>query len=233
MVADLNEELAAKTAEDIRIAGGTAEFIACNATIEDDVQRMISETVTRFGDLNCAANVIGINHPEATGPDLHDQTIHGWDVTVQGSLTTTFLCCKYEIAHMIKNGGGSIVNTASAAAFRYIPISGAAYSAAKAGVVQFTKFAAVAYAANGIRINCIAPGSTYTPAFPPAAVANFPDLPPEKALKAFVDAAVEHHPIKRLIECDEIAAAFLWLCSDEALMLTGQTMSIDGGWTAT
>ena len=105
----------------------------------------------------------------------------------------------------------------------HVPESGAAYAAAKAGVIRLTKFAAINYAERGVRANCVAPGVTPTPAYYKAG--------PEGA-RMLIERMLEGHAIKRIIEPGEQAAAILWLCSPEAAMVTGQVLAVDGGWTA-
>ena len=105
-----------------------------------------------------------------------------------------------------------------------VPESGAAYAAAKAGVTQLTRFAAVAYADRNVRVNCIAPGVTPT--------AGYEKAGPEVA-KMIIDRLVQYQPIKRTIDPSEQAAGILWLSSDESSMVTGHMLPIDGGWTAT
>lgn len=130
---------------------------------------------------------------------------------------------KHEIAHMIDHGGGAICNVTSLAALLYVAASGAAYAAAKAGVVRLTKFAAVSYADRGIRVNWIAPGVTPTEAYNKAG---------EEMGRMVIDHLLPFQPIRRTNATGEQADAIAWLCSDAASMVTGHVLPVDGGWTA-
>lgn len=223
MVSDINAPGGEILVERLRVDGVDARFLRADATIEQDVERLIRATVESFGALHVAANVVGDVHSEAAGPEFHQQSLLGWEATLAVSLRSTFLSMKHEIAHMIENGGGVICNVTSLAGLLHVPESGAAYAAAKAGVIRLTKFAAVNYAARGVRVNCIAPGVTPTPAYYKAG--------PEGA-RLLIERMLEGHAIKRVIEPGEQAAAILWLCSGEAAMVTGHVLPVDGGWTA-
>jgi NAD(P)-dependent dehydrogenase (short-subunit alcohol dehydrogenase family) len=167
--------------------------------------------------------VVGDVHPGAAGPEFHQQSLASWEATLAVSLRSTFLSMKHEITHMIANGGGVICNVTSLSGLLHVPESGAAYAAAKAGVIRLSKFAAINYAERGVRVNCIAPGVTPTPAYYKAG--------PEGA-KMLIERMLEGHAIKRVIDPSEQAAAILWLCSKEAGMVTGHVLAVDGGWSA-
>jgi NAD(P)-dependent dehydrogenase (short-subunit alcohol dehydrogenase family) len=223
MLADINEEMGQAAAERLRGEGCTVAFQKVDATVEEDVERLVRKTVETFGGLHVAANVVGDAHPEASGPDLHTKSLESWTWTQTISLTSVFLSMKHEIAHMIDHGGGAIANVTSLAGLLHVPEAGVAYAAAKAGVIRLTKFAAVHYADRGIRVNCIAPGVVPT--------AGYEKAGPEMA-KMVIEHLVAFQPIRRTIAPSEQAAGILWLCSDEAAMVTGQVLPIDGGWTA-
>jgi NAD(P)-dependent dehydrogenase (short-subunit alcohol dehydrogenase family) len=223
MLSDISPEGGESVTARLRQAGAEAQFFQADGTNEADVERLVGKTIQAFGGLHLAANVIGDVVGDAYGPEFHTQSLAGWDGTVAVSLRSTFLCLKHEIAHMIGHGGGSIVNVTSLAGMLYVPESGAAYSASKAGVIQLTRFAALTYAERGIRVNCLAPGTTPTAAYEKAG--------PEAA-KILIARLLEGHAIKRTIKPCEQAAAILWLCSTDAAMVTGHVLPVDGGWTA-
>jgi NAD(P)-dependent dehydrogenase (short-subunit alcohol dehydrogenase family) len=223
MLSDINAERGKAVAEQLCNNGANAQFFQADGSCEEDVAALVQHTVETFGGLHIAANIIGDAVGDAYGPDLHTQSVEGWDQTVAVSMRSAFLCVKHEIAHMIEHGGGNIVNVTSLAGYLYVPESGVAYSAAKAGVIQLTKFAAVTYADRGVRVNCIAPGVTPTAAYQKAG--------PEAAAM-LTERMLEGHAIKRVIETQEQAAGILWLCSDDASMVTGHVLPIDGGWSA-
>jgi NAD(P)-dependent dehydrogenase (short-subunit alcohol dehydrogenase family) len=223
MVSDINVAGGEAVVERLRGGGAEAHFMRADATIEEDIERLIRKTVETLGALDVAANVVGDVHPGAAGPEFHQQSLASWEATLAVSLRSTFLSMKYEIAHMIVNGGGVICNVTSLSGLLHVPESGAAYAAAKAGVIRLSKFAAINYAERGVRVNCIAPGVTPTPAYYKAG--------PEGA-KMLIERMLEGHAIKRVIDPSEQAAAILWLCSKEAAMVTGHVLAVDGGWAA-
>ena len=223
MLADIDEQTGSAMAATLREEGADAEFVRCDALEEADIAQAIAETVTRLGRLDVAANVVGDSIGDANGPDMHLKSVEGWDATFSICIRSTFLCLKHEIGHMIEHGGGAIVNVSSLAGLAYVPESGAAYSSAKAGLIQLTKFAAISYAERGVRVNCIAPGVTPTRAYYKRG--------PEAA-QAQIGRMVDRQAIKRAIEVEEQAAAIAWLCSDESAMVTGHLMPVDGGWAA-
>jgi NAD(P)-dependent dehydrogenase (short-subunit alcohol dehydrogenase family) len=223
MLSDINVAGGEAVVERLRGGGAEAHFMRADATIEGDIERLIRKTVETLGALDVAANVVGDVHPGAAGPEFHQQSLASWEGTLAVSLRSTFLSLKHEIAHMIANGGGVICNVTSLSGLLHVPESGAAYAAAKAGVIRLSKFAAINYAERGVRVNCIAPGVTPTPAYYKAG--------PEGA-KMLIERMLEGHAIKRVIDPSEQAAAILWLCSKEAAMVTGHVLAVDGGWSA-
>lgn len=223
MLSDINEEGGQQVAEELRSQGVDAHFLRADATNEEDIKALVAKTVETLGGLSVAANIVGDVVGDAYGPEFHSQSTEGWNGTIAVSLNSVYLSMKHEIAYMIEHGGGVIANVTSLAALLYVPESGAAYAAAKAGVVQLTKFAALTYADRGVRANCIAPGVTPTAAYFKGG---------EEMGNAVINKLLEGHAIKRLIDPSEQAEAILWLCSDRASMVTGQVLPVDGGWTA-
>lgn len=223
VLADINGPLGEERAEALRAEGFQARFFNADATDEAQVEALVRFAVEQFGGLHLAANVVGDAHPDSAGPDLHTQPVAAFDHTIAMCLRTTFLCMKHQIAHMVENGGGAICNVTSLAGMIHNGFGGAAYGAGKAGVIRLTKFAAVSYADRGIRVNCIAPGVTPTRAY-----YKFGD----DYARVLIDEQVKFQPIRRAIGTEEQAAGIAWLCSDEAAMVTGHVLPIDGGWTA-
>src|SRR5690606_4520172 len=215
MIADMNVERGEALATKLRAEGATVNFIRVDATNEEDIKRAIRTTVDSFGGLDIAANIVGDAHRDAAGAEFHQQSLLSWDHTVAVSMTSVFLSMKHEIAYMIENGGGAICNVTSLAGMFHVPDAGIAYGAAKAGVIRMTKFAAVTYADRGVRVNCIAPGTTPTEAYYKAG--------PEFA-KEMIERLMEGHAIKRPIETSEQATAVLFLCSEAAAMITGHVL---------
>ena len=217
-IADREPTGAAETARMIEEIGGTATVFEIDVTKAEDVASLIDRIVQSYGRLDCAFNNAGIGGEVAKTADYPEEE---WDRIIDVNLKGVWLCMKYEIPVMEKQGSGAIVNTASiyglAGAAGYI-----AYNAAKHGVVGITRTAALEYATAGIRINAVCPGYIRTPMTQPGIDAN-PDL--ERKM-------VSQTPMARLGKPEEIAGAVVWLCSDAASFVTGHTMTPDGGYMA-
>lgn len=222
MIADINSQAAEAVIEKLRNKGASVAFVLADASDENAIAHAVEQTVKTFGGLDVAANIVGYAHPESIGADFHLQSGLGWDETQSVSLRSVFLAMKHEINYMLEHGGGAICNVSSLAALTHVADSGVAYAVAKTGVIKLSKFAAVNYGQRGIRVNCIAPGTTPTEAFQ--------KIGPEA--DAFIAQLIEKHAIKRAIEPSEQAEAITWLCSDAAAMVTGQVLPVDGGWSA-
>jgi len=218
MVSDIVEMGGVETVQLIQNAGGEASFVKTDVAQDADVQAMVKHTVTTYGRLDCAFNNAGI---EGAFAKTEKYTKEEWDRVIAINLTGVWLCLKYEIDHMLQQGGGAIVNTASAAGLVGMR-GGPAYVAAKHGVVGLTKTAALEYAKANIRVNAVCPGIIKTPMFE-RGVEGKPQL---------VDPLSAVSPTGRLGKPEEIAAAVVWLCSDAASFVTGHPMSIDGGIVA-
>lgn len=217
-VVDLDEKGGAETLALIEAAGGKAVFIKADVSRSDDVQRMVSETVRAFGRLDCAHNNAGI---EAGLYPLSEYKEEIWDRTIAVNLKGVWLGMKYEIPEMLKNGGGAIVNTASAAGIIGMP-NHYAYVASKFGVVGITKGAALEFGAKGVRVNCVCPAIIDTPMTDRFVTYGM----------GTKEVFAEMTPIKRIGRPREIAGSAVWLCSEEASYITGHALLIDGGYTA-
>ncbi|TFW09300.1 SDR family oxidoreductase [Oxalobacteraceae bacterium OM1] len=216
-VADIHPDGAA-TAEAIRAAGGDAFFIRTDVTVDAEVAAMVAQTVQRYGRIDCAFNNAGI---EEESKPLADADEALFDRIMAVNVKGAWLCMKHEIRQMLAQGGGAIVNTASVAGLVGAPLQ-PIYAASKHAVVGMTKTAAAEYGRAGIRINSVCPGVIRTPMLE-RALAREPRR--EKGI-------VKVHPIGRIGEAEEIAAAALWLCSDAASFVTGHQLAADGGLTA-
>lgn len=213
-----------ETVKLITDAGGEAFFVKCDVSKEADVKAAVEEAVARYGRLDFAFNNAGIGPDGKRVPTAYivDCPEEIWDSTLDINLKGVFLCLKYEMKQMMKQGGGAIVNTSSVGAERPVP-GFCAYSASKSGLTALTKTAAVEGAGDEIRVNTIMPGPTqntllfdYLTAADPGAKNN-------------MEGAV---PLGRLGYAKDMAEAVVWLCSDAANFITGQCIAVDGGLTA-
>ena len=199
----------------VKELGGEALFLEADVTDSGDVQRMVQTTIDTFGALDIAFNNAG--YGGMTVPCAEFDESH-WNRTIDVNLKGVWLCMKYQINAMLENGGGAIVNNASAAGLNGGPATGVAYCASKHGVVGLTKAAAAEYASKGIRINCVCPGVIGTP----MADGSFDGDAGQPEL-------VAKHPIGRIGRPDEVAKTVLFLSSDEAPFLLGAAIPVDGG----
>ena len=207
-----------ETIELVRAAGGEGLFVKGDVSNAVEVETLIQSTVEKFGRLDIAFNNAGI---EGVWKPIVRQSEEDWDQTIAINLKGVWLCLKYEMRQMLKQGGGgAIVNMASVNGL--IGAAGAAaYSASKHGVVGLTKTAALENAKSGIRINAVCPGFTETPMAD--RIFHVPQV------HKYV---LSCHPIGRLARSREIAEAVVWMCSDRASFMTGQSLVIDGGFLA-
>lgn len=222
VVGDCDETTGQKTVEDIKKLSPSSAFIALDVTREDSVKSAVDHIMAEFGKLDGAFNNAGL---EMTGKPLWEVTSDEWSRAVAVNQTGVFLCMKYEMLAMLKQGRGSIVNTSSALSdVTFLGCSD--YTSTKAGVVGLTKAAAVDAGELGIRVNAIRPGSAVTPMLR-RAVGD-----PDAELSEGAQANINRHAMKRWAEPSEIAAAAVWLLSDEASFITGAAVPVDGGYTA-
>jgi len=199
--------------------GDKAVAVSVDVSSSSDIQRMINTAVEKWGRLDVLVNNAGFGGPMMP---LHEQAEDTYENIQAVNLRGTFLGMKYGIIAMLKNGGGSIVNTASAVGlvgWKHHSI----YGAAKAGVIQLTKCAALDYAVQGIRVNAICPGTTWTGLVKASAVHAVP--PPDAKLPAAI-------PMNRWGLASELAAAALFFASDESSYITGTALPVDGGYVA-
>lgn len=207
-----------ETINHIKNAGGKAVFVKCDVSKASDVKMFIDKAINSFGSIDYAFNNAGI---EGVAGATHECTEENWDRTLGVNLKGVWLCMKYEIEVMLKQGKGSIVNTASIAGlvgFQNLP----AYVASKHGIVGLTKTAALEYAKKGIRVNVVCPGVIKTPM-----IDRFTGKKKE-AEKAYENM----EPVGRMGTPEEVAETVMFLCSDAASFVTGDSLAVDGGWIA-
>ena len=216
VVADINLPSAEQTARMITEAGGEASAVAADVSKVPEVAALIDQVVRDYGRLDFAHNNAGIEDSMAF---IADSDESNFDRVIATDLKSVWACMKYEIAQMLRQGGGAIVNTASVAGVVGVPGS-TAYCAAKHGVVGLTRSASLEYAAQGIRINAVCPGLTRT-----GIIERLTALAPDVVTSVTP-------PMQRMAEPSEIAEFVVFMCSDLASFMTGQAVSVDGGWTA-
>jgi NAD(P)-dependent dehydrogenase (short-subunit alcohol dehydrogenase family) len=214
VAADINLEAAEETVNIIRGEGGEATAVQADVTKEPDVKKLIETTISRYGKLDTVFNNVGI----ASGGTGLKVTLDEWDKVMGTNLKSILLVCRYAVPEMINNGGGTIVNNSSMAAYHSHAIY--AYSASKAGVIALTRCLAVGFAKDNIRVNCVAPGLMDTP------------LVAEIMNENRIRRVQERVPLKRHGLAEETAATVLFLASAESSFITGQTIPVDGGLSA-
>lgn len=213
-IGDLDADGGAELVALIRTAGGVAQFQHTDATSEADIIALVAASVAAHGPLAHAFNNVGLSRPGG----IEEMSRADWDWTLSISLTATFLAMKHELPVIAARGGGSIVNTASMSGKIVTPVASPAYGAAKAGVVHLSAYAAHSHAGKGIRVNSVSPGLVATPV-----VTRM--LTPEQQAAIASGAQL----IGRPATPEEVAATVLFLCSDDAAMITGTDMEVCGG----
>ncbi len=218
VIASRDPSKAEEVVRAITDAGGEASFMKADVTSQKDIQSLVNQIVTKYGTLDIAFNNAGIaGKLDATA----DCTEADWDISMNVNLRSVFLCMKYELQQMLKQGSGSIVNTASAAGLVALP-GAVAYNVAKWGTVGLTKTAAIEYVKKNIRVNCVCPSFVKTP-ITDALARDYPDM---------IKQMFPYQPIGRLGLPEEIGEAVVWLASEDASFVTGAAFSVDGGYVA-
>jgi NAD(P)-dependent dehydrogenase (short-subunit alcohol dehydrogenase family) len=206
----------AEVAAEINNTDGDCLFVKTDVSSASDVENLIDQTIRRYGRIDCAVNNAAIEGQK----QFLDWTEAEWDETIDINLKGVWLCMKGEIPHMLKQGGGAIVNISSVAGLIGFPLHGP-YVAAKHGVLGLTKSASMEFAKQGVRVNTVCPGVILTPMLEKGFIDN----------KENATLAANMTPMARFGRPEELAAAVLWLCSDQSTFTTGITLSVDGGWT--
>jgi NAD(P)-dependent dehydrogenase (short-subunit alcohol dehydrogenase family) len=216
VIADVLDEQGRETVDLIEDAGGEAMFVPADVSRRSDVEGLVRAVIQTYGRLDCAHNNAGIEGIGPPGAEFHTLRDEAWDELLSINLKGVWLSMQGEIAHMLTQGGGAIVNTPSIAGL--VGGFGAAYSAAKHGVVGLTKTAALAYATRGIRVNAVCPGVIDTPMVARVRVRR----------ADFDEVAIAGEPIGRLGRREEIAPDVVWRSSDAASFVMGVALPVDG-----
>lgn len=219
-VADAVADSAAQTVALVNQAGGQALALTGDVTDAAQVQAMLGATVSAFGRLDCAFNNAGIAgfQVNAAGRRTHEWADDSFDRMIAVNLRGVWLCMKHELTQMLRQGGGTIVNTGSIAGLSGLPTS-SGYVAAKHGVLGLTKTAANEYARDNIRVNAVCPGYIET-------------AMTEDTMRRRGEEILALVPFRRMGRPEEIAEMVLWLCSDRASYVTGACYNVDGGYMA-
>lgn len=213
-ILDRTEDALQQTADTIRANGGEAVIIACDVALPERVEAAVARVVDTFGRIDIAFNNAGV---ENTAAPVAEITLESWDRILDINLRGTFLCMKHEIAQMLRQGSGVVVNTASGAGIRGVA-GGASYAASKHAIIGLTKSAALDYAEANIRVNAILPGNIETPMM-------------DRFTGGDIQKAIDLEPVGRLGKPEEIAEAVLWMSSDLGAFVTGASILVDGGWS--
>ncbi|GJD97820.1 2,5-dichloro-2,5-cyclohexadiene-1,4-diol dehydrogenase [Methylobacterium iners] len=188
--------------------------IGCDVSKPEQVEAAVSQVVEHFGRLDVAFNNAGVENKAAP---LHEIALEEWDRILDINLRGTFVCMKHELAQMVRQGGGVVVNTSSGAGIRGVA-GGASYAASKFAIIGMTKSAALDYATQNIRVNAVLPGNIETPMM-------------DRFTGGDIQKAIDLEPVGRLGKPEEIAEAVLWMASDLGGFVTGSSIVVDGGWS--
>lgn len=214
---DKSEAIVAK----MKAIGGEGLFFKTDVTSRTDIEALVEETIARFGRLDCAVNNAAILGPvQVPVAEIEEAS---WDEVMNSNLKSVWMCMKYEIPAMLREGKGAIVNVSSIYGVKPSDCGHAPYCASKYGVIGLSKTAAIDYGQQGIRVNVVSPGYTHTEMLDPALEA-YPE-----AMKALIN---RYSAQNRLGSAEETAEAITWLCSDAARFVNGTVLLVDGGDTA-
>jgi len=222
--ADINKKFADETVEILKKFGHRAIAIQADVSKQDQIERMVKQTVSEFGTIDILFCNAGTDHPLVR---LHELPVESWDACINLNLRGTFLCMRAVLPIMLKQKRGSIISTASiagimAGGWEWSVPNLYAYGASKAGIINLTRYSAVAYAKDGIRINAIAPGGHDTKS----------TFIPREVIQPFIEKLNKFCPMGRNGRPEEIKGLAVWLASDASSYVTGQTFVQDGGFIA-
>lgn len=213
-ILDRTEAALEETRSSLDAVGADVVAIVCDIAVPEQVAAAVDEVISRFGRLDIAFNNAGVENRPAP---LHEIEITEWDRILGVNLRGTFVCMKYEIAQMVRQGGGVVVNTSSGAGIRGVA-GGASYAASKHAIIGMTRSAALDYAKLNIRVNAVLPGNIETSMM-------------DRFTAGDIQKAIDLEPVGRLGKPEEIAEAVLWMASDLGGFVTGSSLVVDGGWS--
>ena len=208
------EDALKDTAAAVKNLGAEVLAIGCDVSKPEQVEAAVQQVVERFGRLDVAFNNAGVENKAAP---LHKIELEEWDRILDINLRGTFVCMKHELAQMVRQGGGVVVNTSSGAGIRGVA-GGASYAASKFAIIGMTKSAALDYATQNIRVNAVLPGNIETAMM-------------DRFTGGDIQLAIDLEPVGRLGKPEEIAEAVLWMASDLGGFVTGSSIVVDGGWS--
>ncbi|KAI9928420.1 hypothetical protein ASPWEDRAFT_38730 [Aspergillus wentii DTO 134E9] len=220
---DINLTAAEYTATRLRDEGGICDVMTADVTSSADIQRVVNAVLAKYNRIDILINNVGLTAPSDPGTMPED----AWDRQIDVNLKSTYLSCHVVLPIMEKQRSGSVINNASIAGLRYLGKPQAAYSAAKAAVIHFTKVTAVMYAPKGVRLNCVVPGMIFTPL-----VEGFGASEKEEDREIYRRITQHNVPMGRMGDAFDVANAALFLAGDAAKYITGQEVVIDGGLTS-
>lgn len=213
-ILDRTEDALRETADAVRNVGGEVLVIVCDVSKPEQVEAAVARTVETFDRLDVAFNNAGVENKAAPVAEIE---LDEWDRILDINLRGTFVCMKHELAQMVRQGSGVVINTSSGAGVRGVA-DGAAYAASKHAIIGLTKSAALDYAKSNIRVNAILPGNIETPMM-------------DRFTGGDIQKAIDLEPVGRLGKPEEIADAVLWMSADLGAFVTGASISVDGGWS--
>jgi NAD(P)-dependent dehydrogenase (short-subunit alcohol dehydrogenase family) len=215
VIGDMDPVSGAKAAEEVE-----GIFVAVNVTDEAQVDNLFDEAVKKYGSLDIAFNNAGISPPD--DDSIETTELPAWQKVQDVNLKSVYLCSRAALRHMVKQGSGSIINTASFVAVLGSATSQISYTASKGGVLAMSRELGVQFARQGIRVNALCPGPVNTPLLQELFAKD-----QERAQRRLV-----HIPIGRFAHAEELAAAVAFLASDDSSFITGSTFLVDGGISA-
>lgn len=220
ILSDVNEKDGQAVADEINANNGKALFTKCDVSNTEDVKQMVEAGVAKFGKLDICVNNAGIAG-NALRTKTHDFEEAAWDKIMDVNGKGVWLCMKYELPHLLANGGGVVINVASVAGLLGVP-GNVAYAASKHAVIGITKTAAIEYASKNIRVNAVCPAFTDTAMVQNSIMQD----------KEYGQRLVMMNPMRRLGEPEEVTSVIMFLCSEQNTFMNGQAIAIDGGLTA-